>query len=391
MATQLPDNLINAIASYLEGTATPKEKEQVNRWYSSFNDEDVEIPSNSLDMKDQVDSRLRLRLKEAMDHSDEKEIKIYPLRSTWILRIASVAAVIFIISTGAYFFMQRSADLKAVKMPNPIKEGISRPADKVMLTLQDGSEISLSDAAIGEVIRQTGFTISKIADGKFEYDLLNSQNVKGSISASNKIETPIGSQIQIRFPDGSQVWINASSSLQFPINFSDNDFDTDLNGEAYFEVTPNKSRKFRVKSGRQVTEVLGTRFNIQAYLNEPSIITTLFEGSIRITDPGNNNSQLLKPGQQARLSKTFQVTDSDASQAIAWTEGYFHFNNAGIKTVMHELERWYDIRVRYEGELTKQKFEGSIDKKLTIQQVLAILGKSQVHFRINGKELVVMP
>ena len=58
---------------------------------------------------------------------------------------------------------------------------------------------------------------------------------------------------------------------------------------------------------------------------------------------------------------------------------------------MRELERWYGITARYEGELTKQKFEGAIDKKLTLQQVLTILGKSQVHFRVKGKEVVVIP
>ncbi len=391
MAAQLPENLIYAINKYLEGTASDREREQVNSWYRSFNDEEVEIPANSLDMKDQIDTRLKLRLKEVMENSDKKEINVYPLRRILIRRIALAAAVILIISTGAYFFLQRSADLKAGKKANPGKELILSSSDKIMLTLQDGSQISLSDAALGEVIKQHGFTVSKIADGQFIYKLLNSGAVKGSVIGSNKIETPIGGQAQVSLPDGSIILINASSSFKFPVDFAVNDFDTDLNGEAYFEVRPNKSRKFRVRSGRQVTEVLGTRFNIQAYPDEPFISTTLLEGSIRITDLGNNNSQLLKPGQQASFNKTFQVTDAEDSEAIAWTEGYFHFNNAGIKTVMRELERWYGIRVRYEGELTSQKFEGSIDKSLTLQQVLTILEKSQVHFRVNEKEVLVMP
>lgn len=391
MAKQLPENLIHAINKYLEGTATPEEKEQVNRWYSSFNDEVVEIPSNSPDTKDQIDTRLKLRLKELMDNSYEKGIKVYPLRRTLLMRITAAAAVIFIISIGTYFFLQRSADIQVVKKTRPTKGDIIRFENKVILTLQDGSRISLTDAAKGEVIRENGFTITKMADGQFVYNLLNSSVAKDPTLALNKIETPKGSQIQVGFPDGSQVWINAASSFRFPVLFSNNEFNTDLNGEAYFEVRPNKSRKFRVRSGRQITEVLGTRFNIRAYRDEPFISTTLLEGIIRITDLTNNNSQRLKPGQQARLEKTLNVLDTETRDAIAWTEGYFHFNNADIKSVMQDLERWYGISVRYEGELTKQKFEGLIDKKLTLQQVLAILEKSQVHFRIKGKEVIVMP
>lgn len=391
MAKQLPENLIHAINKYLEGTATPEEKEQVNRWYSSFNDEVVEIPSNSLDMKDQIDTRLKLRLKEMMDNSYEKEIKVYPLRKTLLMRITAAAAVIFIISIGTYFFRQRSTDIQVVKKANPTESDIVRFENKVILTLQDGSKISLTDATKGEVIRQNGFTITKIADGQFVYNLLKSSGAKDSPLALNKIETPKGGQVRVKFPDGSQVWINAASSFRFPVLFSNNEFNTDLNGEAYFEVTPNKSRKFRVRSGRQVTEVLGTRFNISAYRDEPFISTTLLEGSIRITDLTNNHSKLLKPGQQARLNKTLRVSEAEALDAIAWTEGYFHFNNADIKTVMQDLERWYEITVRYEGELTKQKFEGAIDKKLTLQQVLGILEKSEVHFKVKGKEVTVMP
>lgn len=391
MAKQLPDNLISAINKYFEGTATPEEKEQINRWYSSFNDEVVEVPSNNLNMEEEIDTRLKLRLTEMMDNSYEKEIKVYTLRKRLLLRIASAAAVIFIISIGAYFYLHRPTDIQVVKKVKPLKEGIVRFENKVILTLQDGSRISLTDAAKGEVIRQNGFTITKIADGQFVYNLLNSSGAKDPNLALNKIETPKGGQVRVKFPDGSQVWINAASSVRFPVLFSNSEFNTDLNGEAYFEVTPNKSRKFRVRSGRQITEVLGTRFNIKAYLDEPFISTTLLEGSIRITDLTNNNSQLLKPGQQVRLEKTLNVLDTEARDAIAWTEGYFQFNNADIKTVMRELERWYGITVRYEDELPKQKFEGAIDKKLSLQQVLGILEKSEVHFRIKGKEVVVMP
>ncbi|MEJ7779647.1 MAG: FecR domain-containing protein [Daejeonella sp.] len=391
MATQVPEDLIAVINKYLEGTATPEEVEQVNRWYSSFNDEEVEVPSNSLAIKNEIDTRLKLRLQKVINRSFSPEAKVVPLRTTWLIKIAAAAAIIFIVSTGTYFFLQRSADIQLANKARPVKRDSVGFENKIVLTLQDGSKISLTDAAIGEVIRQHGFTLTKTADEQLIYNSLNSSGSKETAFTSNTIETPKGGRAQVTFPDGSRVRINASSSLHFPVRFSHNEFNIDLNGEAYFEVTPNKSRKFRVRSGMQITEVLGTRFNIRAYRDEPFISTTLLEGSIRIMDLRNNQSQVIRPGQQAILSKTLRVSDIEADDAIAWTEGYFRFNNADIKTVMRELERWYGISVSYEGQLTSQKFEGSIDKNLSLGQVLGILEKSEVHFKVNGKNVTVLP
>lgn len=391
MAKHLPENLIQAVNKYLEGTATPKEKEQIDLWYKSFNDEMVEVPSTSLDMKEQIDNRLKFRLKELVNKSYEKEAKVYPLHKTFFRKVSTAAAIVFIISIGTYFFLKSSTEIQVVKNAKPTESEIAGFENKVILTLQDGSKISLTDLANGEVIKQNGFAITKTADGEFTYDLNGLLSSEVPNYSSNKIVTPNGKQIQIKFPDGTQVWINASSSFRFPVLFSKNAFNTDLHGEAYFEVKPNKSRKFKVRAGNQVTEVLGTKFNIKTNQNDAIINTTLLEGSILITDLSNNFSQILKPGQQSVLNKILRVSEAEAQDVIAWTGGYFYFNNADIKSVMHDLERWYGITVRYEGELTKQKFEGLIDKKLSLQQVLAILEKSQIHFSINGKEVVVMP
>lgn len=390
MARKIPADLIAVINKYLEGTATPDDLELVSHWYSSFNDTEVEVPADSLDMKEQIDARLRSRLKSVTEGPPIREIDLYSRRRPIWLQTAAAAAIVCIISTGAYFFLQRSDDQPLVKQDKPVKEKIQSLENKIILTLQDGSKISMTDVASGKVIVQAGFTITKTGPGQLTYASPNTPGVKQASPATNTLETPSGGQVQVTYPDGSKVSINASSSFSFPVAFSSKQFNTKLDGEAYFEVTPDKSRKFMVRSGMQITEVLGTRFNINAYRDEPSINTTLLEGSIRITDLSRNNSQLIKPGQQSVFNKTLQISDVEAEDAIAWTEGYFHFNNADIKVVMRELERWYGIKVRYEGKLTSQKFDGSIDKKLTLDQVLGLLGKSQVHFKMHGKEVVVM-
>jgi hypothetical protein len=332
-----------------------------------------------------------MRLKAVTEHPGVREIELYPRRRHMLLRIAAAAAIVCIISTAIYFLIQTSGDQRLVKKNRPVKEDARQFENKITLTLQDGKRIALADAPVGRISSQGGFTISKTADGDLTYTLLNSPGAQQTSLASNTITTPSGSKVRLTLPDGSKVSINASSSFRFPVAFSGNEFNTNLDGEAYFEVSPNKSRKFKVRSAMQIVEVLGTRFNIRAYRDEPVINTTLLEGSIRITDLTSNNSQLLKPGQKSAFSKTLQISDAETEGAIAWTEGYFQFDNADIKTVMRELERWYGIKVNYEGKLTSQKFEGAIDKNLELQQVLGILQKSQVHFKVEGKVVTVLP
>ncbi len=389
MATKVPEHLTALINKYLEGTATPEEAKQVNQWYTSFNDAEVEVPADSADLKDQIDARLKMRLKAVTENP--REIELYPRRRHMLLRVAAAAAIVCIISTGIYFLIQTSGDQRLVKKSRPVKEDARQFENKVTLTLQDGKRIALADAPVGRISSQNGFAVSKTAEGDLTYTLTNAPEQQETSLASNTIATPSGTRVRLTLPDGSMISINASSSFQFPVAFSGSEFNTNLDGEAYFEVTPNKARKFKVRSAMQIVEVLGTMFNISAYRNEPVINTTLLEGSIRITDLNSNNSQLLKPGQKSAFSKTLQISEVEPEGAIAWTEGYFQFDNADIKTVMRELERWYGIKVRYEGKLPSQKFEGAIDKKLQLQQVLGILQKSQVHFKIEGNVVTVMP
>jgi len=391
MATKVPENLIAIIDKYLEGTATSEEVEMVNSWYTSFYDGEVEVQADSQDMKKQIDARLRIRLKAISEIPNAREIELSPRRISIIPRIAAAAAIICVVSTALYFIFKPFDDPLLVTKNEAPRKYVESLENKITLTLQDGSKISLSDTDSGQVITQSGFTLTKTGTGQFTYALDNTSIEKSRSLLMNTIETPTGSQVQLTLPDGSRVKLNASSSFSFPVAFSANEFETKLIGEAYFEVIPNKVRKFKVRSAMQIVEVLGTRFNISAYRDEPSINTTLFEGSIRITDLNRNNSQLLKPGQRSAFNKEIQISDGGAEGAIAWAEGYFQFDNSDIKSVMRELERWYGIKVRYEGGMTSQKFEGAIDRSLKLEQVLAILEKSQVHFKMEGKVITIMP
>ncbi len=58
---------------------------------------------------------------------------------------------------------------------------------------------------------------------------------------------------------------------------------------------------------------------------------------------------------------------------------------------MRQLGRWYGVTTRDEGQMPEHHFAGAISTNLTLLEVLGILEKSNVHFRLEGKEVIVMP
>jgi ferric-dicitrate binding protein FerR (iron transport regulator) len=135
--------------------------------------------------------------------------------------------------------------------------------------------------------------------------------------------------------------------------------------------------------------VLGTSFNINAYADEVAISTTLIEGAIRV------NNSILKPGQQARINSKGDIqllNNADISQAIAWKNGLFSFTDADLPTVMRQLSRWYNIEVVYEGKVPERAFNGEIGRGLTFTQVMKVLNKTHVNYKLEkGNRVIIYP
>jgi hypothetical protein len=75
---------------------------------------------------------------------------------------------------------------------------------------------------------------------------------------------------------------------------------------------------------------------------------------------------------------------------MAWKNGFFSFNDAGIQTVMRQLSRWYDVDVAFEGQVSTDQFTGEIDRNISLARVLEHLSKSRVHFKVEGRKVIVM-
>jgi transmembrane sensor len=311
-------------------------------------------------------------------------------------KVAAAAAILIFISTGAYFYLKKEAikplpnQMAAKQLQNDVLPG----SNKAVLTLGNGKKIELNEVKNGVVARQNGTAIIKTKSGQLINRIEREDKLADDLQVSyNTITTARGGQYQVILPDGSKVWLNAASSLKYPTAFKGAERNVELTGEAYFEVAKNATMPFYVKSAGQTVKVLGTHFNINAYEDERVIKTTLLEGSIQIAY--QQAKALIKPGETARITlglanKIIVDEDLDTGDAVAWKDGYFQFNHSDIQTVMRQISRWYDVTVSYRGAVSSKDFGGAIQRNLSLSQVLHILEKSQLHFIINGKEVVVM-
>ena len=311
-------------------------------------------------------------------------------------QLGVAASILLLIVTSLFFYTNRTPVNKlALKVVEPKKAAVILPGDnKAILTLSDGTKIILEDAKNGILANQAGVSIQKTSDGKLLYSFSNSANTVSPETKENviynKIETPIGGKYQVNLPDGSKVWLNSSSSLRFSALFNGDTREVELSGEAYFDVSKNKSKPFRVITKDQIVEVLGTQFNINSYSDEGPIKTTLIEGSVKIIY--KDKVVLLSPGQQFQPKELVSaVLEADTEEVVAWKEGYFVFKNEDIKSIMRKLSRWYNVEVSYSGDIPEVGFGGNISRSKDISEVLDVLQLTNaIHFKVEGRRITVM-
>ncbi|HTF17056.1 MAG TPA: FecR domain-containing protein [Chryseolinea sp.] len=331
--------------------------------------------------------------KEPIPATTQKASSIRFLHSRW-LRYAAAALIILAVAAIAYVTMYKEKRVSSLVYSKASQSNVVPGGPKATLTLADGRTIRLDDAGNGSVTRQGNTEIYKPENGHIIYQ----QTVSAEVPAMlNSIQTPAGGHYRITLADGTKVWLNSGSSITYPAVFSGNTRSVKISGEAYFEVAHNKLKPFIVDvDGRSTVQVLGTSFNINAYQNEPEIKTTLVEGRVWV-----DTSVILQPHQQA-VKKSFAPNQLhrqsvavqahfDMEQALAWKNGLFNFNGMDLRAVMRQLERWYDIEIRYQASVDKGAFRGKIYRNANLSEVLDILQKvGGVKFRLEGKILTVI-
>lgn len=308
-----------------------------------------------------------------------------------------VAATVLTATVGiAFWSHKRKSGPPPAATAAPFTNDVQPGHNKATLTLADGRTIDLDSAADGILTSQANTFVAK-QNGLLAYNKAASETP--TTPTYNLLTTPRAGQFTLILPDGTKVWLNNASALRYPVWFIGATREVELSGEAYFEVAPDAAHPFKVHIHNSpagadggTIDVLGTSFNIMAYSDENAERTTLVDGSIRYTHGAN--SALLKPAEQSVLDahgqlKTLEHVNTD--DITAWKNGYFDFDHASLETTMRQLARWYDVTVDYQGSIEPQEFMGKIERSMSLSAVLKGLEGEHVHFKLEGKKVIVTP
>jgi len=384
------DRLYTLFQRYLEQSASPEE--QIEFLKALSDPSHADILKNWIEEhweKESLPKHLSHRESEDLYKSIRKVIiprkKILNLTSSY--RAAAAVLIVAVLITGAYFLginSQRKVSHKMVAQTHDVKApGISL----ARITLDNGHTLYLDSLKQGSLALHKGVTLIKMKSGQIGYKGTSEKTVYNTLS------NPRGSKtISITLSDGTKIWLNAASKLRYPIVFTGKERKVEVSGEAYFEVAKNPEMPFIVDiNDKEQLKVLGTHFNVNAYIDEYIIKTTLLEGSVQVTFPAGK--VVLKPNEQVRQDKLgkIQVIKADINKVMAWKQNMFYFNDTNIESIMNSLSRWYDIKVEYKSDDVKQlAFGGIISRRANVSAILNLLKKTgTVDFEIRGRTVIV--
>jgi ferric-dicitrate binding protein FerR (iron transport regulator) len=80
----------------------------------------------------------------------------------------------------------------------------------------------------------------------------------------------------------------------------------------------------------------------------------------------------------------------DLEQVVAWKDGLFDYKRSDITEVLRDAARWYDLEIVYEGKKPADTFTGGIDRTATLKELLTILQMTGLHFKLEGRKLIVL-
>lgn len=190
------------------------------------------------------------------------------------------------------------------------------------------------------------------------------------------LNTPSNKHKQITLADGSKVWINSNSQLSYPKQFTGKTREVFLSGEAYFDIQHDANKPFIIHTGKVVTTVLGTAFDIREDKISHTIKVTVTRGKVSVAN-GNKQLGILTPNQQISfnlLNSKATQTEVDAKQIIAWQKNEVHFEDITFAEAASQLQQRFNVKINFSNDKVKNcRFTGTALKGEKLDKILKVI------------------
>lgn len=216
------------------------------------------------------------------------------------------------------------------------------------------------------------------------YDSYKTEKLSTTFQA---IRVPAGNRTNLTLPDGTEVWLNANTSLKYPIAFTQANREVILDGEAYFDVVKDK-KPFIVKTDKYDVEVLGTKFDVEAYSKEPGFRAALFSGKVKLYNGEQEADPIfLQPGQTAELEDgALTVSSTKDVNIYRWREGLIYIEDKSFEEIMKLFEKYYNVTIITQNKAVKSLgYKGKLRTTDGIDHALRVL-QNDFPFTYEWKE-----
>lgn len=190
------------------------------------------------------------------------------------------------------------------------------------------------------------------------------------------ISVPDRQKKQITLADGSKVWLNAGSELRYPETFNGESREVYLSGEAYFDIQHEDSKPFLIHTGKVLTTVLGTAFNIKEDQNAHTIEITVTRGKVSVADEGKLLG-ILTPNRQLSINLLNRIPTEknvDAKAVIAWQDTDILFDDITFAEAAIRLQQHFHVKIAFSNDQLKNcRFSGSALNGDNLEKILKVI------------------
>jgi len=285
---------------------------------------------------------------------------------------ASVAALACLVLLAGWYirFSQQQHETDCLTFAKSFEQQEAVASDQVQLILSDNRQIAING-------KETQVDYNEEGHVSINSEQIIKEELENKKIAYNQLIVPLGKRSTITFNDGTRVWINSGSKIIYPVNFDNNKRELYAEGEICIDVAKDEKRPFTVKTNNMEVKALGTTFNVRAYENDLDMQVVLVCGKVEVALNGNKN--ILSPNQMLlynnQTNKAF-ISPVDATDCIAWIDGYYTFKQQQLSAVIHKLSKYYGITFEWDEKLDPLTCSGKLDLKEDLDKVLLILEKT---------------
>ena len=192
-------------------------------------------------------------------------------------------------------------------------------------------------------------------------------------------------------PDGTLVSLNSGTKVFYPEQFGNKTREVTIEGEAFFEVKPNKDKPFIIHDGKAQIKVLGTSFSVSAYPETKLVEVIVQTGKVEIKNQPSETLKtdelILTPGDKGTLtfaSNILRKTTNQDPNFLAWKTHILIFNATPLSEVIENLEKVYKVNIRVaDPKLNKRLYTVQLNN-YSLDFVLKIIENT---FKIDVKEV----